>query len=142
MTNFNIGRWILGGLIAGIISDALGFLVDGVWLAQRWSDGMAALGHTDFSQNQWIWFNIAGLVTGMAAIWVYAAIRPRFGAGVMTAIYAGLAVWVIGILVPNFTFMVAAGLFRGQGHLSIYTTLGGLVEMVVGTVAGAALYNE
>jgi len=27
-------------------------------------------------------------------------------------------------------------------HLTLYTTLGGLVEVVAGTVAGAALYKE
>jgi hypothetical protein len=36
--------------------------------------------------------------------------------------------------------MYVGGLF--SKHLALYTTLGGLVEVVVGTIAGAALYKE
>jgi hypothetical protein len=85
-------------------------------------------------------YNLLGLVCGIALIWIYAAIRPRFGAGVKTAVYAGLAVWVVGILIPNLSFMWVAGLF---GHrLTALTTLGSLVEIVAGAIAGAALYKE
>ena len=140
MGKINVSRWILGGIIAGVVADILGTLVDGVILAPRWTDGMKALGHSGFSPNQWIWFNVLGLISGIVAIWIYAGIRPRFGAGPMTAIYAGLAVWVLGALLPNLSFMVFGGLF--SKHLALYTTLGGFVEIVVGTVAGAALYKE
>jgi hypothetical protein len=140
MGKINIGRVILGGIVAGIVSDALGYLVDGVLLAPRWSDGMALLGHVEFSPDQWIYFNVLGLIGGIALIWVYAAIRPRFGAGVLTAIYAGVAVWFIGTLLPNLSFMWVAGLF--SKHLTLYTTAGALVEVVLGAVVGAALYKE
>jgi hypothetical protein len=140
MEKINVGRWILGGIIAGVVADVLGTLVDSVLLAEWWTNGMKALGHSGFSLNQWIGFNVLGLITGIVAIWIYAGIRPRFGPGPMTAIYAGLAVWVVGTLVPNLSFMVFGGLF--SKHLAMYTTLGGVVEIVVGTVAGAALYKE
>jgi hypothetical protein len=140
MGKINIGRLILGGLVAGIVSDLLGYLVDGLWLAPRWAGGMMALGHGDLSPNDWIWFDVLGLVSGMILIWVYVAIRPRFGAGVKTAVYAGLAVWIVGVLVPNLSFMWVAGLF--SHHLTAMTTAGGLVEILVGAIAGAALYKE
>ena len=140
MGKINMGRLILGGIVAGIVADALGYVIDGVMLAPRWADGMKALGQTEFSPNQWIWFNLLGLVSGFFAVWIYAAIRPRFGAGPVTAIYAGLTVWVIGALLPNLSFMYFAGLFSRR--LTLYTTLGALVELVAGTVAGAAVYKE
>jgi hypothetical protein len=140
MGKINLGRVILGGIIAGIVADVLGFLVDGVLLASRWSNGMKRLGQGDLSTNQLILFNLLGIVCGIALIWIYAAIRPRFGAGVKTAIYAGLAVWVVGMLIPNLSFMWVSGLF-GR-HLTAYTTLGGLVEIVVAAIAGASLYKE
>jgi hypothetical protein len=59
---------------------------------------------------------------------------------VKTAVFAGLAVWVVGSLLPNLSFMWAAGLF--SHHLMLMTTLGGYVEIVVGAIAGAALYQE
>jgi hypothetical protein len=49
-------------------------------------------------------------------------------------------VWVIGVLIPNVSFMCVGGLFTR--HLTLFTTLGGLVEVVAGAVAGAALYQE
>jgi uncharacterized membrane-anchored protein len=140
MGKINIGRAIIGGLVAGIVTDILGYLVDGVLLAHQWADGMKALGHGGFASNQWIWFNLLGLVGGIALIWMYAAIRPRFGAGVKTALWAGLAFWVVGVLLPNVSFMCVGGLFPQR--LTVLTTLGGVVEIVVGAIAGAALYKE
>lgn len=140
MGKINMGRVFLGGIVAGIVADILGYLVDGIWLAPKWAAGMTALGHSNFSSNMWIWMNLLGLVSGIVLIWIYAGIRPRFGAGVKTAICAGVAVWVVGTLVPNVSFMCIGGLF--SRHLTLYTTLGGLVEVVVGAIAGAALYKE
>jgi hypothetical protein len=85
-------------------------------------------------------FNLLGIVSGLVAVWIYAGIRPRFGAGVMTATYAGIAVWVVGVLLPNASFMYVTHLFSKS--LTLDTTLGGLAEVVVGTIAGAALYQE
>ena len=140
MGKINMGRVLIAGIVAGIVADVLGYLVDGMWLAPQWADGMKALGHANFSSNQWIWFNVLGLASGIALIWIYAAIRPRFGAGAKTAVCAGLAVWVVGVLLPNLSFMWVGGLF--SRHLTAYTTLGALVEIVVGAIAGAALYQE
>jgi hypothetical protein len=140
MGKINIGRLILGGIVAGVVADLLDYLVDGLWLQQRWNDAMLALDHPSFAGNQIVWFNVLGIIGGLAAIWIYAAIRPRFGAGWKTAIYAGFAVWVLSILIPNAGFMYVA--LDMNKHLTLYTTLGGLVEVVAGTVAGAALYKE
>jgi hypothetical protein len=140
MSRMNAGRVILGGIVAGIVGDILAGLVDGWLLAPRWAAGMRALGHYAFTTKQMIAFNLLGIVFGIAAVWIYAAIRPRFGAGVKTAIYAGLVVWIVGFLVPNASYMYVSHLFpRG---LTAYTTLGALVEVVVATIAGAALYKE
>jgi hypothetical protein len=140
MGKINMGRVIIAGIVAGLVADVLGYLVDGVLLAPQWAEGMKALGQANFSSNQWIWFNLLGLVNGIALIWIYAAIRPRFGAGAKTAVCAGLAVWVVGMLLPNLGFMWVGGLFSHR--LTVMTTLGGVVEIVVGAIAGGALYQE
>jgi len=140
MGKINMGRVILGGIVAGLVADILGYLVDGVLLAPQWAEGMKALGHTEFSSNQWIWFNLLGLVSGIVLVWLYAAARPRLGAGVITAARIGVAVWVLGSLLPNLGFMWFGGLF--SHHLAMLTTFGGLVETVLGAIAGAALYKE
>ena len=140
MGKINVGRLILGGIVAGIVGDLLDYPVDGVWLAKSWNDGMQALGHSALSTSQALWFDLLGIVIGLVAIWIYAGIRPRFGAGVKTAVYAGVATWILGFLVPNVAFMCIEGLF--SEHLTLYTTAGALVECVVGAIAGAALYKE
>jgi hypothetical protein len=101
---------------------------------------MMALGRPEFTSAQIVQFNALGLIGGIVLIWLYAAIRPRFGAGAGTAVIAGLAVWVIGSLIPNLGFMWISDLF--SKHLTAFTTAGNLVEIVAGAVAGAALYKE
>ena len=140
MGKINIGRVLLGGVVAGVVADALDYLVDGLILKDFWGDDMASLGRPEFTTGAWIGFCLLGIAAGIVAIWIYAAIAPRFGEGFMTAIYAGVAVWILGTLLPNAGFMYFGGLF--SHHLTLYTTLGGLVEVVVGTVAGAMLYKE
>jgi hypothetical protein len=140
MERINMGRVILGGIVAGIVADVLGYVVDGVILAPQWADAMKALGRPDFGMTQIVGFNILGLAYGIFAVWLYAAIRPRYGAGPRAAVCAGLAVWVAGVLLPNAGFMGAAGLF--PTNLTVMTTLAAIVEWVAAALAGAALYKE
>ena len=141
MTKTNMGRIILGGIVAGIVLDILGFIVDGILLAPQWSAGMTALGKSGgFTMNQIVSLNLLGLANGIFAIWLYAAIRPRYGAGPKTAISAGLALWVAGVLLPNLAFMGVNGLFAT--NLTILSTAAAIVECVVAALAGAAVYKE
>ncbi|MSV34813.1 MAG: hypothetical protein EXQ47_04350 [Bryobacterales bacterium] len=140
MGKINLGGVILGGLAAGLVANVLGFLVDGVILAPQWAEAMKALGRPDFSSTQIIGFSVLGFAYGIFTVWLYAAIRPRYGAGPKTAVCAGLAVWVAGLLIPNFALMGVTGLFPSS--LTVMTTLGGIVEGVAGALAGAALYKE
>ena len=140
MERINMGRVLLGGIVAGIVGNILGFLVDGVILGPQWTAALKALGKPDFSTNQIIVFNLIGLVYGVFAVWLYAAIRPRYGAGPKTALLAGLAVWVAGVLLPNVSFMGVAGLFPQD--LTAMTTLAGVVEWAAAILAGASVYKE
>ena len=141
MNKINLGRVLLGGIVAGIVADIIDYPIDGMWLAPRWSATLIHLGvATEFSMNQVLAFDLIGIVGAVVTIWIYAAIRPRFGAGPKTAIYAGLAVWVVGFLLPNISFMYVAHLY--SRHLTLYTTLGDLVGCLLGTLVGAALYKE
>jgi hypothetical protein len=140
MGKINAARWILCGVIAGIIGDLVGTLVDGVLLASSWNAGLQRLGQPAMGSTQIVEYNVVGIFVGLVAVWIYAAIRPRFGAGPKTAIYAGLAVWVVGFLLPNISFMYVAHLY--SRHLTLYTTLGDLVGCLLGTLVGAALYKE
>jgi hypothetical protein len=140
MGKINVGRVILGGIVAGIVGDILDYPVDGIWLAKMWSDQMGSLGRPAFSNHQILLFMLIGIFMGIVSIWLYAAIRPRFGPSVKTAIYAGIVVWIASTLLPNFALMWVPRFFNG--HLTAYTSLGAFFEIVIGTIAGAALYKE
>jgi hypothetical protein len=141
MSNINVSRVILGGIVAGIVYDVLDFLVDDVWLGGRWAAGLKALGHGGaMTTTQLVEFNLIGIAVGIMAVWLYAAIRPRYGAGLRTAACAGIAVWILAFVLPNISFMYVSGLFGRR--LTGATTFGALIEVVVGTIAGAALYRE
>lgn len=140
MGKINVGRLILGGIVAGVVANLLSYPVDGILLAPMWNHQLQTWGQASFSRGQILWFELFGIIVGLVAIWIYAGIRPRFGPGVKTAIYAGIAVWIIAILVPNFALMWVPHFF--SGHLTLYTSIGGLFESVIGTIAGAALYKE
>lgn len=140
MGKINVGRWILGGIIAGIVGDVIESLVEGFWLGPQWNAAMKVLGKPGLSTTQIVEFNVIGLVIGLAAVWIYAGIRPRFGAGPKTALYAGLVTWVLASLVANTFFMVIPYMY--PHHLALYATVGDFVACIVGTLAGAALYKE
>jgi hypothetical protein len=140
MGKINLSRVILGGIVAAIVANVLGYLADGLILASQWSAAMSALGKGAFTTSQIIGFNITGLVMGIFTVWLYAAIRPRYGAGPKTAICAGVAVWVAATLVPNVSMMGIMGLFPND--LTIMTTVAGIIEAVAAALAGAAVYKE
>ncbi len=140
MGKINVGRWILGGVVAGIVGDIIEALVEGLWLGPSWNGAMMALGKPALTTTQIVEFNCVGLVIGLAAVWIYAAIRPRFGAGPKTAVYAALVTWVLSSLVANTFFMVIPYMY--PHHLALYATIADLIACVAGTVAGAALYKE
>ncbi|MGD0201356.1 MAG: hypothetical protein ABSD27_11460 [Bryobacteraceae bacterium] len=140
MGKINWSRVVLGGLLAGLIINVIDFLVNTFLLKERWADAMQALGKPGtMTSPQIIAFLVVGFLVGIMMIWLYAAIRPRYGAGVKTAFCAGTAVWVLGCLLPTITPMV---LHLFPRRLMAIGVLVGLVEAVLGAVAGAWLYKE
>lgn len=139
MGKINLGRVIMGGIVAGIIIDIIEYVLNGIVLADRWNAINAAHNLPPFTPNAIIVFNIIGLVTGIAAVWTYAAIRPRFGEGPGTAVIAALLIWVVGYLLPDAGNAVV-GLFTGS--ITIILISVGVIEIIVATLAGAFIYKE
>jgi hypothetical protein len=138
MGKMNWARVFLGGVLAGVIINVFEIVWSGFVLAIQWHAAMSALGHPLPSAAVWI-FALEALGMGIAAVWLYAAIRPRFGAGLKTAVVAGLAYWVMGYALPA-VGIGQTGLFPVR--LLAITHSGGLVEITAATVAGAWLYKE
>ena len=83
-------------------------------------------------------FIIFSFFVGIVTVWLYAAIRPRFGPGVKTAI-AGLVVWFFAYLYGA-AGMVPMGFFSAK--VMTVVTIWGLPEIVIASIAGAWLYTE
>ena len=139
MTKINLGRVILGGIVAGIIINVVEDVLQGPILGGQWNQVMRSLNRPDLNTNQIIAFNVLGFLTGLVAVWTYAAIRPRFGAGPKTAVIAGVLTWV-GAFFMVYAFPVVMGIFPIS--LSVICLAVGFVEMIVATIVGAWLYKE
>ena len=138
MGKINWTRVLLGGLLAGLIINIFQYVTNGVVLAANWDAAMKALGR-QLSMSAVAVFIVGGFIGGIAAIWLYAAARPRFGAGPKTAALTGFAYWVVGYAQPTLG-QIPLGLFPKR--LLAIGSIVGLVEIVAGSVAGAWLYKE
>lgn len=144
MGKINWTRVILGGLLAGMVINVFEFFLNGVLLAKDWEAALVALGRPPIAGSQiavfFVWsFILWGFLIGVFAVWLYAAIRPRYGAGPKTALCVGSFVWGLGYLLTSVTPFLLK--FYPRRIFAIGLTVG-LVEVLVGTVAGAWLYRE
>ncbi len=139
MGGINYGKVIIGGIIAGLVYNVGQSIVHLVLLAEQSAALSESMGLGEPTTTQIVWFWVIGFVIGIAMIWLYASIRPRFGAGVPTAIKAGVAVFVLAELVPV-TFNSSAGLYAfGDVLMFVIATL---VLLVISAVVGAYPYTE
>lgn len=139
MDGINLGRVFIGGIVAGLIIICGEFVLNGVILTEQW----AAL----YQQHLVVPPNSARLAGGailtlsygIVLVWIYAAIRPRFGAGPKTAVVAALTFWIIAYVL--FLMSVWA---NGFVTLPIaLTSIGwGLIEAPIAALAGASIYRE
>jgi len=140
MRHINWVRVFIGGIVAGLIIDVAQWLLNGVFLGPDWRKAMQTLGRPIHeSAGSMIFYILLGLAYGIMATWMYAAIRPRFGAGATTALYAGLGVWSLGYFLPLAMWM-PMGLF--PAYLLATVMVIGLVEILIATEAGAWVYRE
>src|ERR1700730_18235219 len=99
MGKINLSRVILGGIVAGILVNVSEFLLHDVVMKTQHEEMMKSLGKTMATGGSvmtvWILY---GFAWGIVAVWLYAAIRPRFGPGPGTAAKAAVVIWFFGCL--------------------------------------------
>ena len=139
MGKINYGRVILGGIVGGLVAGFLDWFFNGVLMSQLWADAAKTLNLNLNGPAFFFMLFLVFILGGILMVWVYAAMRPRFGAGVRTAVYAGLTAWAFAGLLPS-TSNYVTGIFSGR--LMLYSTLFFIVETVVSAIVGAALYKE
>ena len=140
MSKINMGKVIVGGIVAGIIMNVVDYLVNGYLLAAQWTEASKKLNTgVDAMAGSAVASYVGGdLILGILIVWLYAAMRPRFGAGAGTALRAAIAVWVTSLVFSG--QMAMLGVY--PSNLVMMSLCGALVAMIAGGYAGGMLYKE
>jgi hypothetical protein len=141
MNGINSGKVVTGGLVAGLVLNVLDFANNYLVVGEDFRANATRLGLDPAAAE-----SLAGIATwvvidfllGILLVWTYAAIRPRFGPGPKTAIYAGL----IPYLSIN---LIMFGLTQGGLiPMALYVKMAAaqLIIVSLGAIAGAWAYKE
>src|ERR1051325_3530464 len=139
MGHINYAGVLKGGIAAGVVMNISQIILNGPVASAPMEKEFAAHNVAPVPASQGIVFVVMTLVLGIMTVWLYAAIRPRLGAGPGTAICAGLVVWTLSYLYMSIT-MGALGLNSVDiVVLSVVWTAG---EMILASAVGGYLYRE
>jgi hypothetical protein len=138
----NTSKVVVGGIASGVVLIVVDFLMNGVVLADRMKVEMNALS-PGMADRMMTPANMAvgiatDVVLGIMLVWLYAAIRPRFGPGPRTAMYAAIFMWLMGSLI--FYSFVTFGIMTAGTYGMV--TIGWLVALMIAGWLGARIYSE
>ena len=139
MANINSGGVVVGGLVAGLVINISEYILNEPVLGAEMAAAMAAHNMPPIGGSAVALFLAYGFALGLALVWLYAAIRPRFGPGPKTAVVTGVAVWFLAY-VTSMVFLGPMGVMSAQ--LIAIALIWGLVELVLAALVGAWLYSE
>jgi hypothetical protein len=140
MGRINLGRVLIGALVAGVIINISEVILNVVVIGEeKMNAAMAAINKPPVAPSMIVWFVILSFGFGFMLVWTYAAIRSRFGPGVKTALCASALCWGLGYLYPNL-FMYVMNLLPRD--MIVLATIWGLFEVLVAGVLGAWAYTE
>lgn len=138
----NTKKVLIGGFAAGLVMNVVDFVSNTYILGARMKAESDAF-KPGMSDQMMTGRAIAGyivmdFVLGILLVWTYAAIRPRFGPGIKTAVYAAILFWLlVSISVSGYMHMgmMSAGLWWSFAFI-------GLVNFLLSAWVGARLYSE
>jgi hypothetical protein len=139
MGKINFGRVLLGGLLAGVVLNVGEWLLNEKVLGPQMKEMMSKHNFVEPGRNFIIMAVVVTFVLAIVMVWVYALIRPRLGAGVMTAIVAAFVMW-FGVYLYNAGFFIM--LFGTPLNSMLIACVWGLVEYSLASIAGAWVYKE
>jgi hypothetical protein len=135
----NTGRVLLGGIVAGVVINLSQFVLNMIVLAADMATSLARMNLPPIGGSAIPVFIALGFAGGVGMLWIYAAIRPRFGPGPRTAVMAGLTVWFFGYAYSG-AAMYAMGMYPAR--MMIISMTWGFIESIVAALVGAAMYSE
>lgn len=119
-------RVLVGGILAGFAVMGAHFAGGYVYTVKAGADISVVLFVRSINAP---WLHAPEFLMGLLIAWVYAAIRPRFGAGPRTAILAGFFTWFCGYIFPwvRLAPIIPSGGLAGGILLSVWAMLGCIV---------------
>lgn len=139
MGNINMGRVLVGGLLAGLVLNIGEFLLNDFVLGPQMKEFLTRHNFAEPGTNFMIVAVGLTFVLGIVIVLGYAFIRPRLGAGVKTAIIAGLFAWFAAYFYSGIINGMLVGIPMNTMALVL---VWGVVQYTVAAVAGAWLYKE
>ena len=99
MMNYRRIVWL--GLGLGVFLNIVGVVGNGILLREAWAQAVPVRP----AQAMTGWPSVAisllsDFIFGPLLVWLYAAMLPRFGATMWTALRAAAVIWVLGVAVP------------------------------------------
>ena len=139
MGGINTGRWLLGGVVAGIVI----WICEGVAATFTMDQMTAAMASHNLSMSisagTMVLTVVVSLLVGLTMVFFYAGVRPRFGPGPRTAVIVAVALWLSGYVVSLIGYHLI-NLYPPR--MLFHWGLVGLLEMVVASIIGAWIYRE
>lgn len=137
----NIKKIVIGGICAGIILNLVDAVSNYALSARMRAETEAfkpGLSDQMATTSSMISYIIMDFALGIALVWTYAAIRPRFGPGPRTAAFVALLFWLLALIFYSG--------YRQMGMMSpgLWWTLAfvGLVNFELASWLGAKVYSE
>jgi hypothetical protein len=129
---------LLAGVVAGLVINASAILMVPI-AGEQMTAALQARNVAPLGGGAMTYFFAQSMCVGIALVWLYAAVLPRFGPGPRTALVVSGVVWCLAYLLANGA-NVAFG-FMPVG-LTVVGTLWGFAELVVAGQVGTRLYRD
>jgi hypothetical protein len=139
MSKINLGRMLLGGLLAGLVLNIGEFLLNEVVLREQMAEFFSRYNIPPPGPSFLVVAVLMTFLLGILIVWIYALIRPRLGAGPMTAVVAGVIAW---LCIYVYTGIINGLVFASPINLLVIGVIWGLVQYAIAAVAGAWVYRE
>ena len=133
----NWTRVLVCGLLAGVVWTAQSAI--STWfLGAEFNEAVGGNKVFAPSAGLFTFLFTLNLLGGIWAVWLYAAIRPRYGPGAKTAVLAGFAWWLVSSL-ADWTW-VSLGIVPVRAFIPLSAIA--IPELIVAAFVGAWLYKE
>jgi len=139
VNKINVGRVLLGGLLAGLVINLGEFLFEKVFLGYLMKEEFRRLIlQVEIVSGKTIAIRVAlNFILGIAIVYLYAMIRPRSGPGLKSALWAALIAWFF-----VYFYVGMSNYAMGSMDQMPFGIVWGLFEYVIAAITGAWAYRE